>query len=85
MRILPATLVLFAFLQTVSFAQTADGAISTSAGGGSATIQSLLADGYEIKSSSPNGNKFIVFMQKDKTAYACEFATVVNSRCRSFN
>jgi hypothetical protein len=69
---------------TSAFAQTAEPNVSSSTVG-SATIKNLLATGYEIKSSVPNGNRFIVFMQKDKTAYACEFVTVTRSRCESLN
>ncbi len=66
-------------------AQTADeGAVALSSGG-SSTIKQLLSSGYEIKASVPNGSKFIVFMQKDKAAYACEFVTVARSRCETLN
>ena len=58
-------------------------AISQSSGG--STIKQLLSSGYEIKASVPNGSKFIVFMQKDKAAYACEFVTVARSRCETLN
>lgn len=70
-----------------AFAQQAqtDGAISTQGGGGSKSMKDLLSDGYEIKTSVPNGTKFIVFMQKDKSAYACEFVSLTKSRCGSIN
>jgi len=67
------------------FAQTAQEGVSSQASGGSSTVKQLLSQGYEIKSSLPNGGKFIVFMQKDKAAYACEFVTVTKSRCESLN
>jgi len=69
-----------------AFAQQAqtDGAISTQ-GGGSRSMRDLLSEGYEIKTSVPNGTKFIVFMQKDKSAYACEFVSLTKSRCGSIN
>ncbi|MDH0614340.1 MULTISPECIES: hypothetical protein [unclassified Agrobacterium] len=78
-----------AFLAAMSapaLAQTAtdEGSISLSSGG-SSTIKQLLSSGYEIKASVPNGSKFIVFMQKDKAAYACEFVTVARSRCETLN
>ncbi|TDK36977.1 hypothetical protein E2F50_08700 [Rhizobium deserti] len=57
----------------------------TTAGGGSKSMKELLANGYEIKSSTPNGTKFIVFMQKDKSAYACEFVSLTRSRCGAIN
>ena len=81
-------LAISAFLALASspvFAQTANDGLSSVASGGSSTIKQLLASGYEIKSSLPNAGKFIVFMQKDKTAYACEFVTVTSSRCESLN
>ncbi|AQS62033.1 hypothetical protein AGRHK599_LOCUS936 [Rhizobium rhizogenes] len=78
-----------AFLAAMSapaLAQTAtgEGGVSLSSGG-SSTIKQLLSSGYEIKASVPNGSKFIVFMQKDKAAYACEFVTVARSRCETLN
>lgn len=45
------------------------------------TIGALIADGYEIKAAVPNGAKYVVFLQKEKKAYACEFVTLANSRC----
>jgi hypothetical protein len=69
---------------SAAFAQTSDNMSSASSGGVS-TIRGLLSAGYEIKASVPNGKKFIVFLQKDKSAYACEFATVVESRCEPLN
>ena len=53
--------------------------------GGSRSMSDLLSDGYEIKASVPNGTKFIVFMQKEKSAYACEFVTLTKTRCGSIN
>ena len=51
----------------------------------SATLSQLLSQGYEIKTAVPNGNQFIIFLQKDQSAYACEFASVANTRCGSLN
>lgn len=45
------------------------------------TMKDLLAQGYEIKASVPNGGKFVIFMQKEQSAYACEFVSVTNSKC----
>jgi hypothetical protein len=81
---LPLILPVILLTASSAFAQTAETGVDSS-GGGSATIKGLLATGYEIKSSVPNGSKFIVFMQKDKAAYACEFVTVTRSRCESLN
>ena len=50
-----------------------------------ATMADLLAKGYEIKTAVPNGGKFIVFMQKDQSAYACEFQSLTGARCGSIN
>jgi hypothetical protein len=49
------------------------------------SMAQLIQDGYEIKSSSWTGSKLFVFLQKDKSAYACEFANVTNTRCGSIN
>jgi hypothetical protein len=77
-----ATLTIAACLAAnVVFAQSTGGSsLSTSA-----TMADLLADGYEIKAAAPNGSKFVVFLQKDKSAYACEFVSVTSSRCRTIN
>ena len=45
----------------------------------------LLDDGYEIKATAPNGNRYVIFMQKEKSAYACEFVNVSTTRCRPIN
>ena len=83
-------------LLSVSFALLAAGAASAqdastgevstgNAAGGSATLSQLLSRGYEIKTAVPNGKQFILFLQKDQSAYACEFATVAKTRCGSLN
>ena len=36
----------------------------------------LLSQGYEIRAAVPNGTRYIVFLQKDQSAYACEFVTL---------
>jgi hypothetical protein len=69
---------------------TGQGSGDTGAAAGSADAQSTMADlvsrGYEIKAAVPNGGgKFIVFMQKDKSAYACEFSSLSGARCGSIN
>ena len=48
---------------------------------GGSSMGALIADGYEIKAAAPNGSKYVVFLQKEKKAYACEFVTLANSRC----
>jgi hypothetical protein len=57
----------------------------SSSSGGSTSMASLLSQGYEIRTSVQNGTKTIVFLQKDKTAYACEFVSLTRSRCGSIN
>lgn len=53
--------------------------------GADATMAELLSKEYEIKSAVPNGSKLIVFMQKGKSGYACEFVNVAKTRCASIN
>ncbi|MDA4846808.1 hypothetical protein [Hoeflea poritis] len=60
-------------------------AAAQSSGSADATMQALLRDGFEIKAMAPNGSQYVVLLQKDKAAYACEFVTVTNSRCRAIN
>jgi hypothetical protein len=48
-------------------------------GGGS--VGQLVADGYEIKSVVLNNGKYVVFLQKERRAFACEFSKVNKSRC----
>ncbi|OBZ96278.1 hypothetical protein ADU59_08005 [Pararhizobium polonicum] len=45
----------------------------------------LLSQGYEIRAAVPNGTRYIVFLQKDQSAYACEFVSLTKSRCGSIN
>ena len=49
------------------------------------TMADLVSRGYEIKAAVPNGGKFVVFMQKDQSAYACEFSSLTDTRCGSLN
>ncbi len=57
--------------------------LAQTGGGDFTTMRLLLQDGFEIKAAAPNGAQYVVFMQKDNSAYACEFVTVTNSRCRA--
>ncbi|WP_349433890.1 hypothetical protein [Pararhizobium sp. A13] len=61
---------------------TGDPSISGSSGSG---IGRLLGQGYEIRAAVPNGTRYIVFLQKDQSAYACEFVSLTKSRCGSIN
>lgn len=49
--------------------------------GSGSSVGKLIADGYEIRAAVPNGSKYVVFLQKEKKAYACEFVTLSTSRC----
>jgi len=49
------------------------------------TVGELVSQGFEIKAAAPNGNRYVVFMQNDKSAYACEFVNVTTTRCRQIN
>ena len=71
-----------AFAQQSSDAGQAGG---STASGGTKSMGDLVSEGYEIKSSVANGTKFIVFMQKDKSAYACDFTSLTRSRCGAIN
>ena len=46
----------------------------------------LLSKGYQIKAAVPNGGKFfVVFLQKDQSAYACEMKSLTSSQCGALN
>ncbi|QRM55010.1 hypothetical protein [Sinorhizobium sp. BG8] len=70
-------------LSAVSAASAQD--IGSRSKSGSATMAQLIAEGYEIKAAAPNGSRYVVFMQKEKSAYACEFANVSATQCRLIN
>jgi hypothetical protein len=55
----------------------------TESAGSTGTIGDLVKDGYEIKAAVPNGSSFVVFLQKEQSAYACEFVSVTSSRCKA--
>lgn len=52
---------------------------------GQSSMGDLLSRGYQIKAAVPNGGKFLVFMQKDQSAYACEMQSLTTSRCGTLN
>lgn len=58
---------------------------NTASPGADSTMADLVSRGYEIKAAVPNGGKFVVFMQKDQSAYACEFSSLTDTRCGSLN
>lgn len=58
---------------------------SVSSSSATSSMGELIKQGYEIKSTVSNGSKLIVFLQKDNSAYACEFTSLTSSRCGSIN
>lgn len=71
---------------TSAYAQDSSiGETSSETANVSASLSQLLSKGYEIKAAVPNGKQFIVFVQKDQSAYACEFVSVAKTRCGSLN
>jgi hypothetical protein len=50
-------------------------------GAGIVSMGALLSEGFQIMSSSPSGDGFVVFLQNGRQAYACEVDTVSASRC----
>jgi hypothetical protein len=74
--LLPAALL----LAPAAMAQTSGSQTTVETAGGQ-TMAQLLTAGYEIRTSVLNGTQMVVFMQKDKSAYACEFVSVTRSRC----
>ena len=91
MKLLPlAAIVLFA-ASGAAFAQDVGG-MGPKLGQGEvqppaakASMGELLSKGYEIKAAVPNGGKFVVFLQKDQSAYACEMQSLTASRCGTLN
>ena len=85
MRLVPlAALALLAFASAAPAQESVDsGATSGGMRGGS--MADLVAKGYEIKAAVANGTRYIVFLQKAQSAYACEFVSVTKSRCGSIN
>ena len=66
---------------SASAASAKDLPVASSETTATTTIDQLLSQGFEIKSAVPNGAKFIVFLQKEKSAFACEFASLGKSQC----
>ncbi|MBB1247645.1 MULTISPECIES: hypothetical protein [unclassified Rhizobium] len=63
----------------------AEAGIVADSDGAKTQIGQLIADGYEIKAAVPNGKRFVVFLQKDSTAYACEMSSLTQSQCGQIN
>ncbi|MQW86048.1 hypothetical protein [Sinorhizobium saheli] len=81
MRLAPYAALGFLALAPAAFAQE-DVDSQASTGG---AMSALLSKGYEIKAAVANGTRYIVFLQKDQSAYACEFVSLTKSRCGSIN
>ncbi len=80
---------IFRLISAVFMGLVAGSAVAQSTSGasdaGSTSMKQLLDDGYEIKTAVPNGSKFVVFMQKDQSAFACEFVSLTQTRCGAIN
>lgn len=76
-------LLTFVALFCAAAVQAQDSGVSSS--GATSSMGELIKQGYEIKSTVSNGAKLIVFLQKDNSAYACEFTSLTSSRCGSIN
>ncbi|CCM75214.1 hypothetical protein [Rhizobium mesoamericanum] len=90
MKLLPlAALVLFvasgAFAQDVGGMGPKLGQDEVKPPAATASVRELLSKGYEIKAAVPNGGKFVVFLQKDQSAYACEMKSLTASQCGTIN
>ncbi|MBV2187304.1 MAG: hypothetical protein KUL88_22525 [Rhizobium sp.] len=66
-----------------AFALAQDTGVSSSSA--TSSMGNLIKQGYEIKSTVSSGSKLIVFLQKENSAYACEFTSLTSSRCGSIN
>ena len=53
--------------------------------GDARTVGQLVSEGYEIKAAAPNGSRYVIFMQNDQSAYACEFVNTTTTQCRPIN
>ena len=60
-------------------------AAAQSSGSTGESMKALLERGFEIRAAAPNGSQYVVFLQKGKAAYACEFKTLTSSRCGAIN
>lgn len=72
-------------LSSQALAETVGGVTGAVVAPPSSTMGQLLSQGYEIKAAVPNGDKFVIFMQKEQSAYACEFVSITNTRCGAIN
>jgi hypothetical protein len=72
-----AAVALLTLIAAPSLAQEDQPRMTTSGG----SMGQLISEGYEIKAAVPNGKRFVVFLQKDSTGYACEMMTLSRSVC----
>lgn len=72
---------LLALVASTAFVHAQEAEVSGEGGASQSTMARLLADGFEIKGTAQASSRYIVFMQKEKTAYACQFVTVTTTRC----
>lgn len=84
MRLAPLAVLGCLVFAATAFAQEEVGS-ETSSGLRGGSMAALLAKGYEIKAAVANSTRTIVFLQKDQSAYACEFVSLTRSRCGSIN
>lgn len=75
----------FATLILLGSAAVANAQQDLQLGASSASMGQLVSQGYEIKAAAPNGSRYVVFMQKDTSAYACEFVNTTQTQCRQIN
>ncbi|OCP16415.1 MULTISPECIES: hypothetical protein [unclassified Ensifer] len=85
MRFAPLAMAGFLTLAATASAQDSVNSEASSAAMRGGSMADLVAKGYEIKAAVANGTRYIVFLQKDQSAYACEFVSVTKSRCGSIN
>ncbi|HSX73143.1 MAG TPA: hypothetical protein VLG73_02990 [Shinella sp.] len=77
--------VALATLILLASAAAANAQQDVAVGASGATIGALASQGYEIKAAAQNGSRYVVFMQKDTSAYACEFVNTTQTQCRQIN
>ena len=79
MPTLAAAIAVLFVTAAAAHAQQADEPVASS------TMGELASQGYEVKAAAPNGSRYVVFMQNDKSAYACEFVNTTQTQCRQIN
>jgi hypothetical protein len=77
----PAAVILLLLLVSPALAQEEQPKMTSNGG----SMGQLISEGYEIKAAVPNGKSFVVFLQKDSTAYACQVTNVSRSACQKID